>query len=328
MGTIQTLHTLVVQFTQGVVLRAITLRELDFALRGHTRVWGLGDRVVRPHHVRRALELSGAGRLNMRMHFEGLLGRFSEGEESADDSSDVPLVVRARKGKAKAIARDEEEESYSDEDSDVGQREQQQQQANPSKDDRAHDAARYRWPSPHRAIYPPFVYAPDLVAPAHPFGVYAPGTMPEQPGRPAHPRHVTDQDDDDDEDEEEEEDLMPAETDDEALEGELDAEDRLDAADARAAAVYEAGVWRELGCAGYAGGPLRSLRKRRRAGTEAREDDVPPVGLRPRKRRKNAQGGGWLPVGAGAEMLKSPDGVKVKSAAVIEDSDSGSEYLG
>jgi hypothetical protein len=151
--------------------------------------------------------------------------------------------------------------------------------------------------------------------------------MPEQPGHPAIPRHVTDQDDDD-EDEEEEEDLMPAETDEEALEGELDAEDRLDVADARAAALYEAGAWRELGGAHYAGGPLRRLRKRRRAGTEAREDDVPSMVLRPRKRRKTPQGGGRLPVGGGAEMLKSPDGVKVKSAAVIEDSDSVSEYLG
>jgi hypothetical protein len=49
--------------------------------------------------------------------------------------------------------------------------------------------------------------------------------------------------------------------------------------------------------------------------------------LRARKRRKNAGGGEWSPVVEGAEMLKSPDGVKVKSAAVIEDSDSDSEYV-
>ena len=66
-----------------------------------------------------------------------------------------------------------------------------------------------------------------MVASAHPFGIYAPGTMPEQPGRPAHPRPITDQD--------EEEGLMPAETDEEALEVELNADARLDAADAWAA---------------------------------------------------------------------------------------------
>jgi hypothetical protein len=43
-----------------------------------------------------------------------------------------------------------------------------------------------------RAIYSPSVYAPYLIKPAHPLGVYAPGTMPEQ-GHPAaaFPRHVT-----------------------------------------------------------------------------------------------------------------------------------------
>ena len=263
----------------------------------------------------------------MRTHFERLLGRFSEGEESTgdDDSSDVPLVVRARKGKAKAVVRDEDEDvGDGDDDADVGQR--QPQQAGSSKDEQASKATWLQWSSSHRAIYSPFVYAPDLIAPAHPLGVYAPGTVPEQPGQPGHPPHSTDPDNED-ESEEEEEDLMPTETNDEALEVELDAEARLDAADARAAAVYEAGVWGELRGAQYVGVPLRRLRKRRRAGTEAEiaggDTEVFPMVLRSRtKRRKNGE---WLPVVEGAEMLKSPDGVKVKSAAMIDDSDS--EYL-
>jgi hypothetical protein len=233
--------------------------------------------------------------------------------------------------KAKAVASDEGEdesedadEGDGDGDTGVGQRE-RQQQANPPKDAQAHEAAWPHWSSSHRAIYSPFVYAPDLVASAHPFGVYVPGTMPEQPGRP---RHITEQDDD----EEEEEDLLPAETDEEALEVELNAEARLDAADARAAAVYEAGVWRDLRGAHDDGVHLRRLRKRRRGGRAdadaAGGDDVPPMRLRVRKRRKNGGGDGWLPVAEGAEMLKSPDGVKVRSAAVIDDSDSDSEYLG
>jgi hypothetical protein len=67
--TIQTLHALVVQFTRDLVMRAITLRELDFALRAHTKVWRLGERVVRPPHVRRALELCGGARLSVRTAF-------------------------------------------------------------------------------------------------------------------------------------------------------------------------------------------------------------------------------------------------------------------
>jgi hypothetical protein len=88
METIQTLHALVVQFTRDLVRRAITLRELDFALRAHTKVWRLGERVVRPPHVRRALELCGGARLSVRMHFGRLVERFSEGEESEDEDED------------------------------------------------------------------------------------------------------------------------------------------------------------------------------------------------------------------------------------------------
>ena len=66
--TIQTLNKLVVQFTCDLVRRSIALRELDFALRAHTKVWRLGERVVRPPHVRRALELCGGARLSVRLH--------------------------------------------------------------------------------------------------------------------------------------------------------------------------------------------------------------------------------------------------------------------
>jgi hypothetical protein len=331
--TIQILHTLVVQFTRDLVRRAITLRELDFALRAHTKVWRLGERVVRPPHVRRALELCGCARLSMRMHFERLVERFSEDEESEDDEEDVPLAVRTRMRIAKAIASDEDEDE--DMNTSVGEHEQHQQQAGPSKDSQVHDAAWQRWSSSssHRGIYSPLVYAPDLIAPAHPFGVYAPGTMPELGPPPAHSCHVTYQDDvDDDEEEEgEEENLMPTETDEEALEVELRAEARLDAADARAAAAYEAGIWRELRSAHTnAGASLRRSRKRRRSGDgEEVEmemggggDVVSPTGmrLRTRKRRKNlrASGGGY--------DEESPTGVNLSaSAAVIEDSDSDLE---
>src|SRR6266446_4352619 len=340
--TIQTLNKLVVQFTRDVVRCAITLRELDFALRAHTKVWRLGERVLRPPHVRRAVELCGGEWLSMHLHFERLAERFSEGGESdGDDEDDVPLVVRARMRKAKAVASDEDEDD-SDRDIGAGERDQQQEQTGPSKDSQAHEDAWQRWPSSHRAIYSPFIYAPDLIAPAHPFGVYAPGTMPEQPER-GHPDHVAYKDDDNngdsDDDEDEERDLMPVETDEEALEIELNAEDRLDTADARAAVLYEAGVWRELESAHHNAGtaPLRRWkpRKRRRVGAEVEvgsgdgegdDDDEQRMRLRTRKRRKNVHGGSEE---ADLEMmLQSPDGVKAKSAAVIVDSGSDSEYLG
>jgi hypothetical protein len=42
---------------RDLVRRAITLCELDFALNAHTKVSRLGEQVVGPTHVRRALEL-------------------------------------------------------------------------------------------------------------------------------------------------------------------------------------------------------------------------------------------------------------------------------
>ena len=334
--TIQTLHTLVVQFTRGLVRRAITLRELDFALCAHTKVWRLGERVVRPPHVRRALELCGGARLSVRMHFGSLMEEFSEGEESDDEDEDVPLVVRARMRKAKAIASDEDEDE--DVDTSAGEHEQMQQQAGPSRDVQANEAAWQRWPSSHRAIYSPFVYAPDSIAPAHPFGVYAPGTMPEQqPGR-----HVTYEDDDDDSEEVEEDlNLMPTETDEEALRIELKAEAQLDAADARAAAAYEAGIWRELrsvsaGAGASARANLRKERSRKRRrcsgdGEEGEVGDVSPSSMRlrtrttrKRRRKANQHGGGGHDEGSDPESLAGV-GVKVPvSAAVIEDSTSSS----
>ncbi|KAH9971645.1 hypothetical protein BJV74DRAFT_889311 [Russula compacta] len=362
--TIQTLHALVVQFTRHLVRRAIALREVDFALRAHTKVWRLGGRVVHPSHVRRALELGGGGgegggaRESKHAHFEVLLGRYSEGDESTDgegdEEEDVPLAVRARMKKGKAIARNGDE----DEEEDEGEGEGSEQQAGPSQDA---DAQVYEVPgrhwssSAHRAIYSPFVYAPDLVAPAHPFGVYTPGTTPEQLlGSPSahlhhHHHHLADSDADEDEDgdgdaddddpllEEEQDELMPAETDAALLEAELRAEALLDVADARAAAAYEAGLWRELGGSpgGGAGRSLLRRRKRKRRAdaaeleTEAREGEGEDDGgrLPPRKRRKNVLlggggGGRCTPMAVSADALKSPDGVKVKSAAVIENSDS------
>jgi hypothetical protein len=56
---IQVLHALIVRSMHSLGCRVIVPCELDFALRAHTKVWRLGDRVVRLPHVHCALELSG-----------------------------------------------------------------------------------------------------------------------------------------------------------------------------------------------------------------------------------------------------------------------------
>jgi hypothetical protein len=86
-------------------------------------------------------------------------------------------------------------------------------------------------------MYAPFVYAPDIIAPSHAFAVYAPGTTPDPLGLLQTRRHSGGYQAEEDEDED---DIMPSETDNEALAAELVAEARLDATDVRAAAAYEA----------------------------------------------------------------------------------------
>ena len=116
---------------------------------------------------------------------------------------------------------------------------------------------------------------------------------------------------------------MPSETCDKALEAELRTEALLEEVDVRAAAAYEAGVWRELrrggGQGATGGGPSQRARKRR-AGAEMERESAHSMRLR--KRRKGAfEGGGYVPVPLPA--LEEPDGVGVKSAAIVDDSDSG-----
>jgi len=200
--------------------------------------------------------------------FWGVVGEVF-GARLSDDGDDVPLAVRAQMGNGKALARDEDEDDDDDEDEvdDVGEGNQElQQQAGSSTDAQAHDAAVPHW-SPHCTMYTPFVYAPNLIAPPHPFGVYALGTAPGLPGASTLPHHATDTDAAEDEDK----DLMLAETDNEALEAELRAEALLDAADACAAVAYEAGLWRELR-GGRQGGTGRAvLRGERGNGAPMRE---------------------------------------------------------
>jgi hypothetical protein len=326
--TIQALHALVIQFTRDVVRRAIVLRQLDFSLHAHTKVWRLGERLIRPFHVRCALELCVSAWVGKFAHFRALLERFSESEvdsEEEEDDDDVSLAVRARRKKAETVIRNSEDSVG---DGDSGGEQQQQDHAASSRDTQERAASARRWTYTHRAIYAPFVYAPDIIAPSHPFGIYAPGAMPESvaPSRNLH--NPAYEDDGYEDEEDEDDDLIPAETDEEALETELSAEAQLDAADALAAAAYEAQVWRELRGTHDAeddsdAGAHPRRRKRRSANTEVAVDDARhPMGLR--KRRKGALGGWTTPV----DMLKSPDGVRVRSAAIIEDSDSDDEYLG
>ncbi|KAF8274632.1 hypothetical protein EI94DRAFT_1793925 [Lactarius quietus] len=294
-STVQALHRLVVRFTRDIVRRALALRELDFARRGHVKMWRLGKRVVRPPHVRRALQTRGAC-LSKHEHFDGLLERFEEDSEESEE--DVPLALLVRR-------RDDDD----DDDSEEEEEGEEEGMWTDEEGEQQHVGTRY---SRHREPYTPFVHAPDLVAAAHPFGIYAPGTIPDPLGAISEGVHRPYDEDSEDS----EEGLMPDETDDEALEVELAGEALLDTVDARADAVYEAGVWREI--RGAVMRTRRRTRKRPALEEEEQRQHERLVRPTPHKRRKIVRE-------RTAEALRSPDGVIVKSAAMIENSDSDGE---
>ncbi|KAH8984357.1 hypothetical protein EDB86DRAFT_149961 [Lactarius hatsudake] len=212
-GTIQALHTLVVRFTRDIVRRALALRELDFARRGRMKMWRLGSRVVRPPHVRSALQTRGAC-LSKHTHFNGLLALFSEGEEESEEDVPLALLMRGRKG-GKAAVREEEEEDSSGRSVNDG--------IWTDEDDEDDEQPR----GTASGARPRYSRHP------HPFGIYAPGTIPESLGAISHGvrRRPAAADYDADSEQEEAEDLMPDATDDEALEVELAAEALVDAID-------------------------------------------------------------------------------------------------
>ena len=147
----------------------------------------------------------------------------------------------------------------------------------------------------HREPYAPFVHAPDLIVPSHPFGIYTPGSILEPLG--AISKGVRRPYDDEYEEKEEEEDLMNDQTDDEMLDVELAGEALLDAVDARAGVAYKAGVWHDL----------RGVMRTRRRKSEVEEGHGR---TRKRKRRK------IVVRPALEDALKSPGGVKVKCPAI------------
>jgi len=182
-----------------------------------------GAALQRDPHRAPASRASGAlawwGRLGVAVeqgaHFGALVERFSEGEGNSD-GDDVPLAELARIRKGKAIAcDDDDDDDDKDEIDDIGESNRElKRQAGPSTDAQAHDPAAPHW-SPHRTMYTPFVYAPDLIAPAHPFGIYAPGTMPDPLSFSTLPDHAADATTDNEEadyDEDEEDLMLPRRT--------------------------------------------------------------------------------------------------------------------
>jgi hypothetical protein len=275
-----------------------------------------GAALQRDPHRAPASRASGAlawwGRLGVAVeqgaHFGALVERFSEGEGNSD-GDDVPLAELARIRKGKAIAcDDDDDDDDKDEIDDIGESNRElKRQAGPSTDAQAHDPAAPHW-SPHRTMYTPFVYAPDLIAPAHPFGIYAPGTMPDPLSFSTLPDHAADATTDNEEadyDEDEEDLMLPRRT-----------RRRSKPSCARSAArrgrCAPGGDIRGCLAAQAPGRRTRRWRCERRSFTESAGAEMDRDGAHSmclRKRRKDAfEGGGYVPVPVAA--FEEPDGVR------------------
>ncbi|KAI0064937.1 hypothetical protein BV25DRAFT_1989669 [Artomyces pyxidatus] len=290
MATVGILNALLVEFIRDLMHRAITVRELDFTLKARTKVWRIGKRrTVKGKNVRRALDLMGADHLNKAAHFSAVCDDFSdvEGDDEDEEEEDSPSP-KAAKRKAAMIEDDE-----GDDETDVE-----------AKTAKRASLSRHR-KQLHRSIYPPFVHAPDLVPRSHPFGVDVRGKSPATSGHRHRPRQ--DQDDVD-----EDENLMSSDTDKEALDAELEAEERIDAEDMRAAAKYEREVWTDLQKTIDSDDgkeePARTSKRKKRTGEVQSDSEF--ADLKKPKRRKVKKNDG--------AMNMPPDGVKVKSAVFVD----------
>ncbi|THH15956.1 hypothetical protein EW146_g4611 [Bondarzewia mesenterica] len=147
--TIQLLQALIVEFVECVVRAAIVHREMEYELKGRTKVWRLGERhQITVTNVEHALEVLGAEEtvLDKKRYFRTLLERFGveveEGKDDGDDEEDekdeqerVAKNMRMRRRRA-------EDEDESEEEDDDGQLDSTTE-------------------SLHRQIYPAFVRMPS-----------------------------------------------------------------------------------------------------------------------------------------------------------------------
>ncbi|KAJ3554760.1 hypothetical protein NM688_g2943 [Phlebia brevispora] len=212
----------VVYFTTQVVRMAMVSREQEIMAKVHTKVWRIAtNQVITAANIDHALSLLGVEVRSKREHFQRLLDSCSDDEDESDDDSDDSATPPQTKGKAKrsrvsipAAATDPEAPSVDD------------------SDDEESEGHVGSLPI-HRLVFPPLFRLPTSLQPSHP--------DPSQSLLTHIPWARTAPEADEDED------LLPLETDEEALEEELKEEAELDDRDRAVEASHEQGLWEKFG---------------------------------------------------------------------------------
>ncbi|VDC04944.1 unnamed protein product [Peniophora sp. CBMAI 1063] len=319
------LEALVRVFARRVIGMAIRVRELDFALKGHTKVWRLGKRrMVLKHHIARALTLVGPPRTDKKAYFTALAGRLGEDpdggvgvENIADEEEDGEMADEDEADVDQAVEGDDEK------DEEGGERERAQDDGAEDVDDVDIAKNGAAWVNRRgqlvQSFWPPRAFAVPYIATSHlpsipityPFGIDTPGTRPQLAPSEDAERATREA--------EAAEDLM--ESDAIELSREVKDEQRLNAIDEKKGERDGNRVMVALGLIA-APQPVSSRKKRvhkraLRAATEGSDSEVDEA--RPAKRTRRQ--GGFKALQSDKLAAADPDGVRIKSAAYIVDSD-------
>ncbi|KZV77295.1 hypothetical protein PENSPDRAFT_181357 [Peniophora sp. CONT] len=321
------LESLVRIYARRAIGMAIRVRELDFALKGHTKVWRLGKRrMVLKHHVARSLALVGPPRTSKKAYFTALASRMCD---TSDDSGE--LKVTDGEEADEEDEDDADEESVHEEEDGEGDEEYEEEVDRKEKADEEDEGEEGKgtaksgagwinrngqlvspfWPP--RAFVAPYISTSHLssIPTTYPFGIDAPSTRPrlapsEHADRAAREAEA-------------EEDLM--ESDAVELARELKEEERLNGMDEKKAEREGIRVMVVLGLiAAPEPAATKRGRSRKRPAREVPEgSDGEDADSRPRKRFRRQ--GGAMALQSAMLAAAEPDGVRVKSAAYVVDSD-------
>ncbi|TFK45734.1 hypothetical protein OE88DRAFT_1740007 [Heliocybe sulcata] len=218
-STVQFLHAHLLHFVREGVQQAIVSREQELRLKMHTKVWRVADDQVVLSNVAHALELMGVRHVDKEPVFQKLLDRCDTAIDGKAKAMDRWKKKRNDHAGASKQKQADAEADHAQEDED---------HSGLADEGMASTVAREMGVSPvllpsslHREVYAPTVRLP--------YGA-------SQTRLSRHPKDAGSDDDC----------LMPSETDEEALQAELQEEEEVDKMDRAAEEEYEKGLWGQM----------------------------------------------------------------------------------
>lgn len=309
------LNAHVIHFTTQLVHRTVIVREQEQLAKMHSKVWRLGEnQTVAVANVEHALSMMSSSRLSKRSHFKGLLGRL--GIEPQEDSEAGGARERESQKDVHSKRRQQQQSSQSDhsesdssssgtdedeDDCDDGDEPSDAKDEDGNIGDDEAESKLLSAQSLHRTIFRPFMRLPSSVrsgpnsADVQYTSAYMPYPLPSTYAEPFR-----------------EEELMPEDTDTDALLEELVQEEKLDKRDREVDRIYEKDLWHKF----------NSHEATWSAGENQDSGDEPDerVGNK-RKRKEQSSEDEEVKKGQGTGLRFCRPGGRIKSSIYIVDSD-------